>query len=270
MITTKPSHTPFSDSIDHVEPASALRVEWLSFAEEILHEVVQSYARHGALCAPTLRLVLTGSPIPAYNIQKGKIEFHLPDPTTLSGRLCWLYYQNLCGAVDFYDTQATIESYLPLIMAHEVAHHLRFHYNKLADTQWREEEIVQLMALSLIAEHPRFACLLPRLEPLTHRAIQRLAQIVQAQPQYSPKSSHKQAKLSQTTPQNLAKALTAPIPFSDILLKLGWLTPEQLTTPPTNPMNISHYWLAGMIWMLPYLKQRDLPSLSELIGRYLL
>ncbi|MGB0388586.1 MAG: hypothetical protein ACPGWR_27515 [Ardenticatenaceae bacterium] len=248
--------------------------EWLTLAEEILHEVVATYARYGAVCTPTLRIVLEGGPIPSYNIQKGQIEFYLPDPTTGVGRLCWLYYQNLCGAVDLYDTQATIESHLPLIIAHEVAHHLRFRYGVLAESQWREEEIVQLMAISLMAEHPRFAPLLERLEALTRRAAHRLAQIVQKRRQRHSEPVDRQMALSDISPQELVELprLTPHMSFSEVILKAGLLSPEQLTNLTSSPrqMDMTDYGLAGTIWTLPHLERRDWPPLGQLIEEFIL
>lgn len=267
MTTQQTSDFAHSQIKHHIEFAATppLRVEWLAFMEEILREVVATYAHYGAICAPSLRIVLEGGPLPSYNIQKGQIECYLPDPTTGVGQLCWLYYQNLYGGADLYETQAAIECYLPLIIAHEVAHHLRFRYAVLAASQWREEEIVQLMAMSLMAEHPRFAPLLQPIERVTRRAAHRLAQIVQKRRQ-----KNSEQELVDTGPLSPRPSL------SDIILKAGLLNRDALSDKATSSpkrkgqMDMIDYSLAGMIWMLPHLERRDWPPLGELIDEFIL
>lgn len=275
--------------------ASSLRQpdEWVAFAQALLDEVQQSYARYGADCAPTLTLVTEGGPIPCYNIDAGCIEINFPSPSGGLGRLKWLYYQNLFGADDLADVQAVFEANLPMVMAHEVAHHLRFHYEVVAESLWREEQIVQLMAMALVAEHPFFAPTLEQVERYTRRTVRRLAEIAQKRRASTPKTlqagygtlGHRLLVQGWITPEKLAEAeafaaLTNSA-LDEILLDEGLVTAAQLeslseaTTLAEDTFNqnymadITDYWLSGTTWMLPHLERRDWPSLGKLIERFI-
>ncbi len=269
-----------SESNNHLEPVlpPMLRGDWLSFTREILAEVVATYARYGAMCAPTLQVVFEGGLMPCYNIEQGQIECYLPDPTTDIGRLFWLYYQNLCGGADLYDTQAMIECYLPLVIAHEVAHHLRFRYDRLAKDQWREEEIVQMMAMSLIASHPRFASLLPQLKFFTYRMACRLAQIVRTRRQNNTETLETEIILNETRLEELIEIgrFNPDHSLFDIISKADLLNRDKLSGDLTSlstgkdQMDMINYWLAGLIWTLPHLERGNWPPLSELIDKFIL
>lgn len=267
--------------------------EWQSLAQAILTEVIATYARYGVIVAPELRVVPEGGPIPAYHIEQQQIAFHMPDPSTALGRLGWLYYQNLSGAADLYDVQETIEANLPLVMAHEVAHHLRFHYDVAAASLWREEQVAQLMGLSFVAEHPRYAETLPKLQHYTRRSAKRLSEIARKRDSWNAYElragydtlAHRVLAEGLVSPEELAEAeafaMVTGTSLEEVLRTEGLVSERKLELLNASAarveqrfndsymVDVTQYWLAGTTWLLPHLERRDWPPLGRLIENFL-
>jgi hypothetical protein len=256
--------------------------EWLALAAALLAEIVHEYTQHGITCDPSLHIMADGGPIPAYRADTGAIYFFMADPTTNEGRMQWFFYQALSGAADLHDVQLTIETYLPLVMAHEVAHHLRFRYNVPMTHAWQEEQIVQLLALTLVATHPRLSLTLDALETVTRRIMQALARLRFQQIQSNPLCQSLLAANRLTSDELAVMSAVAAVrglSLEALLYQEGWGNAAQLAQGGVNPteepapryqVDVAAYWLFGAAWTLPHLKHRNWPPLPTLIQQLLL
>lgn len=267
--------------------------EWQALAQAILAEIIATYARYGVAVAPDLHVVPEGGPIPAYDIENQRIAFHMPDPSMAVGRLGWLYYQNLSGAADLYDVQETIEANLPLVMAHEVAHHLRFRYEVAASSLWREEQVAQLMGLAFVAEHPRYTDTLPKLQQYTRRSAKRLSEIARKRDSWNAYElragydtlAHRVLAEGLVSPEELAEAeafaMVTGTSLEEVLRAEGLVSERKLALLKASAerveqrfndsymVDVTQYWLAGTTWLLPHLERRDWPPLGRLIQSFL-
>jgi HEAT repeat protein len=157
---------------------------WVATAEEAFDAALDAFARYGVTPHPDLRLVREPSTTPYYEPESMTIGIGMPDPAQISGRLLWIATARVLG-VDGVD--AAIEEcrrQLPLLMAHELAHHLRHHYGAPIENDFLEEQVANTIGVAFVREHPRYRADIPFLRASMARTRDRLRDVTPESVEY--------------------------------------------------------------------------------------
>jgi hypothetical protein len=130
--------------------------EWLAAGEAIYRDIIAALARCGVAPDPALRLVPGELANPYYEPDTCSIGIGMPDPTTIQGRLYWLFAARTWGLSSVDEAIASSYQNLPWVMAHEVAHHLRHFYGIPNQNDFVEEQVCNIIAVAFVAEHPAY------------------------------------------------------------------------------------------------------------------
>jgi HEAT repeat protein len=264
--------------------------EWFALGEGLYRDVVYALARYGVHVHPDLRFIPAGSPTPFYAPAKLTIGFGIPDPATAKGRLYWYFIQHLVGAVDLGEVQTAMEVPLPWSVAHEVIHHLRHYYGAPIENDFLEEQVVNCVALALLAEHPRHREGLPALRQWAERMFTQTRQLSPATVPYLAgfrldigEVLVAQGTISRATltrARQLSEYSGATV--QEVLIRTGRITAARLDNARAEQAkaeayfndrymaSLSEYWLFGTEWLARYLEREDLPSAGDAIELHLL
>jgi HEAT repeat protein len=117
---------------------------------------LETLDRHGVSVDPDLRFVAGSTPEVYYAPDTMTINVGVADLDQPSGRMYWLFVARLLGvrsadaAVDAFAAQ------LPLLVVHEIAHHLRHRYGAPITNDFIEEQVANTLAIAFLAEHPQY------------------------------------------------------------------------------------------------------------------
>ena len=129
---------------------------WLEAGREVFEEFLETLAGDGVTPDPDLRLVSGESANPYYEHESKTVVLGMPDPATARGRMHWIFLARLVGATGVEEAIATVGYQLPLLVAHEVTHHLRHHYGAPTLNNFVEEQVANTVAVAFVREHARF------------------------------------------------------------------------------------------------------------------
>lgn len=129
---------------------------WFKAGHEVFEEFLATLAGDGVTPDPDLRLVAGESANPYYEHESKTVVLGMPDPATARGRMHWIFLARLVGATGVEEAIATVGYQLPLLVAHEVTHHLRHHYGAPTLNNFVEEQVANTVAVAFVREHARF------------------------------------------------------------------------------------------------------------------
>ncbi|MEZ4312509.1 MAG: cyclic nucleotide-binding domain-containing protein [Polyangiaceae bacterium] len=84
-----------------------------------------------------------------YNLEDGHIYLSLPDLTSPLGKLQAMVLSTTLGLSGNEELVALFELFVPHVVAHEIAHHLRHRNGLFSDNKWEEEQIANQLAVAL-------------------------------------------------------------------------------------------------------------------------
>jgi hypothetical protein len=134
---------------------------WVATAEEAFEAALAEFARYGVTPHPDLRLVREPSTTPYYEPESMTIGIGMPDPAQISGRLLWIATARVLGVEGVDAAIEECRRQLPLLMAHELAHHLRHHYGAPIENDFLEEQVANTIGVAFVREHPRYRVDIP-------------------------------------------------------------------------------------------------------------
>ncbi|HEY1015819.1 MAG TPA: hypothetical protein VGE07_24130, partial [Herpetosiphonaceae bacterium] len=264
--------------------------DWLRCAQEIFHEFAAALARHGVAPDPELRFIPGELPNPYYEAASRTIGIGMPDPTKIQGRLYWLFAARILGVEGVDAAIEAMADQLPLLVAHEVTHHLRHHYDAPTDNDFVEEQVANMVALAFVGEHPAYRQALPRLRALTERGRAKLDQLTPETssylPGYRPELSDvlmAQGFFDQERLDNLrGLAEELGVPLDKLLVEAEVVSPADLEEAQRRRQDAelyfnrryagSHFEYAAFFneWLRNYLARAELPGLGESLESYIL
>lgn len=149
--------------------------ERFAAAHAVFNEFLSAVSRFGATPDPALRIELSDAPGAHYEPSTKTIRVGMPDPSTIKGRLHWLFTARLLGLESVEEAVVATAHQLPFLVAHEATHHLRHRYGAPADNDFVEEQVANVVAFAFIRGHPVYRETIPRLLGQAVRAAGRLA-----------------------------------------------------------------------------------------------
>lgn len=263
---------------------------WLAATTLLIARYVERAAAAGYPAAADLRLETVDRPCcPAYEDSRHVILVNLPGVTTVSERLFWCYYASLLGCADISEAQAACAHVLPLLVSHEVNHHLRHLSGRATADHFEEEQVCHLLALAWMREQPDLAESLPRLRTATQRALRRLRRLAPF-PELYEKGEH--LSLAETLAdehliswrslhhaERIARLHAATV--DDVLSEEGLMTPElrkraQADQEATRRafddeymQDLARYWHFGTAFVVHSLVHGPYTPYEELVDSYL-
>jgi len=96
---------------------------WVAAAREVVDRLVPVLARFGVAVDGALTVAADSHPCPGYRHDTRQILFCPPVVASAVDRLRWSWFARIMGAQDVAEAAAFYEVALPLVVAHELAHH---------------------------------------------------------------------------------------------------------------------------------------------------
>ena len=137
--------------------------EWIAEANALLDGHRAMLAPLGVLVDPALAVRADTHPCPGYLHAELSIRFCPPVIDAPRDRLRWAFFAGYMGCASLDEAAAFYEDALPLIVAHELAHHLRTTADRSSPSAFLEEQICDVLAVALIDASPSRGSL-PRLQ----------------------------------------------------------------------------------------------------------
>lgn len=149
---------------------------WQAEARRLFGRIPALLAHHGVARAPDVRLLDDATAMYSYyDLRRRVICASLPDVTTPTGRLFWLFLTGLLGVPSETEALAFGRWLLVYVLGHETGHHLRHHYGAYTADRWLEEHVANELGFGLAVLFPGFRRQLPAMTPLVTGAAERLA-----------------------------------------------------------------------------------------------
>ncbi|GAB4210938.1 MAG: hypothetical protein OHK0013_32150 [Sandaracinaceae bacterium] len=120
-------------------------------------------APYGIAPSAELSIVAEPHPCPGYRDDTLQIAFYPPVADTPVDRLRWSVFSRVMGVVDVHEAAAFYEVALPLVIGHELAHHLRLRARLASASPFVEEQVCDRVAVALLQAHPTYRATLPAL-----------------------------------------------------------------------------------------------------------
>jgi HEAT repeat protein len=149
--------------------------ERFAAAYAVYGEFLSAISRFGVAPDAALRIEPADTPGAHYEPSTKTIRVGMPDPSTIKGRLHWLFTARLLGLESVEEAVAATADHIPFLIAHEVTHHLRHRYGAPADNDFVEEQAANIVAFGFVSGHPVYRETISRLRDQALRAARRLA-----------------------------------------------------------------------------------------------
>lgn len=265
--------------------------DWFEAGRRVFEEFIADLGRHGVTCDPDLRLTRDdASPTPYYEPATKTIGFGMPDPSTISGRMHFVLVARVLG---FDSVDAAIEALaiqIPLLVAHETTHHLRHYYGAPIDNDFVEEEVVNVVALAWLAEHPRHRATIEAVKRQAEDARARLAVLSPDTPRYAAAHSLDLGdvllglgKVDQERAEELRRLATrAGESLATVLVVAGAVSQADVDAAARAQseaetyfndrymQNLVEYGFFATEWLRAYLDRSEFPSFDEALRAHIL
>lgn len=124
-------------------------VDLFAQGKRVFDAFVAELREHGIDAHPALALRRGDGVMSHYSLADTKIYLSVPDPSTPVGKLQAMVLTNVLSCRDEAEMLALFELFIPRLIAHEIAHHLRHHHGRFGDSPWEEEQVANRFATAL-------------------------------------------------------------------------------------------------------------------------
>ena len=264
--------------------------ELFRLAEEVFRDAVKTFAQYGVRAHPDLRFIPGDAATPYYEPSTMTIGMSVPDPESPKGRMFWLVAGRMWGLNSVAEAIDAYRAQLPLVVSHELVHHLRQHYGAPTENDFVEEQVANAVGLAFVAQHERYKTTLPKLRDYSEAAVRKLVQMF---PDAAPNISGFRTGLADML---LARGVISAEEMADValvaqaggvsiddVLRGGRLLDEKSWASAVQDheraasyfndrymQNLFEYVYFHMDWLRAYLAQPQLPRLPDLLEQYLL
>ncbi len=126
------------------------REVWLDRGRRLLDDYRSLLAPFGVSVDPELDLQADTHPCPGYTHEDRRIRFCPPVIEGNADRLRWAFFSGYMGCRSVEEAAAFYDLALPLIVAHELAHHLRLRSDLASPSAFIEEQACDRLAVALV------------------------------------------------------------------------------------------------------------------------
>jgi hypothetical protein len=130
--------------------ASRTRTEWVAEARALLDELRRDLGAFGVHTSPGLVIEADSHPCPGYVHDELAIRFCPPVVEGAVDRLRWTFFLGYMGCASLDEATGFYEVALPLVVAHELAHHVRISQGLSADSAFVEEQVCDRLAVAWV------------------------------------------------------------------------------------------------------------------------
>ncbi len=124
-------------------------VDLFALGKRIFDGFVTDLREHGIEVHPALALRRGDGVMSHYSLPDTKIYLSVPDPSTPVGKLQAMVLTSVLACRDEAEMLALFEIFIPRLIAHEIAHHLRHHHGRFGESPWEEEQVANRFATAL-------------------------------------------------------------------------------------------------------------------------
>jgi hypothetical protein len=125
------------------------RTDLFMLGKRCFEQFTRELARYGIQVDPNMEVRRGKGVFCYYDLEQGHIYLSLPDLTSPLGRLQIMVLASTMSLAGEDELLALFELFIPHLIAHEMAHHLRHRYGLYGENKWEEEQIANQLAVAL-------------------------------------------------------------------------------------------------------------------------
>jgi hypothetical protein len=125
------------------------RTDLFALGKHHFEMFARELSRYGIEIDPKMQVRRGKGVLCYYNLEDGHIYLALPDLTTSIGKLQAMVLASTLSLAGEDELIALFELFIPHLIAHEMAHHLRHRYGLFGENKWEEEQIANQLAVAL-------------------------------------------------------------------------------------------------------------------------
>ena len=124
-------------------------MDLFALGKQVLSAFVAELAEHGISVDPALAVRRGDGVMSHYSLPDRKIYLSVPDPSTPVGKLQSMALTSALCCRDEAELFELFELFVPRLVAHELAHHLRHLHGRFGESPWEEEQVANRFAAAL-------------------------------------------------------------------------------------------------------------------------
>lgn len=132
------------------------RADWVADADAVLARVRSLLAPYGIAPDERLRIVTDSNPMPGYIHEDRTIAFCPPVIERGADMLRWMFFTRCMGAESLAEAEQFFIAALPVIVSHELSHHLRFSRGLATTSNFVEEQVCNRLGTAIADAIPEF------------------------------------------------------------------------------------------------------------------
>ena len=125
------------------------RIDLFALGKRCFEDIVKELARYGVAVDQKMEVRRGTGILCYYNLEDGHIYLSVPNTDSSIGRLQMMVLASLLALSGEEELFRLFELFVPHLVAHEVAHHLRHKYGLFGDNKWEEEQIANQLAVAM-------------------------------------------------------------------------------------------------------------------------
>lgn len=259
-----------------------MSTDWLARARDLVDEARHRLTPFGIVVEPELAVVAEPTPLPGYVHATRTIGFCPPVAETGVERLRWMVYAPTMGAGSFAEAVDFFDRALPLVIFHEVGHHVRMGAGRASDSPFVEEAVCEELAVALHCADAARRDALPALRERVQAMEARLAERLGAHDLHAfvPSAADALARTSTAIDPAALRTLAADAGLDvDALAALS--SPDALRSA-VDARDRAHrhldahytadpaaYWYGSLAWLSAWLAAPERPTLAEVLRDHL-
>jgi hypothetical protein len=124
-------------------------VDLFALGKRVFDAFVAELRQYGVAVDPALGLRRGDGVMSHYSLPDRKIYLSVPDSSTPVGKLQAMVLASVLACDGEAELFRLFELFIPRLIAHEIAHHLRHAYHRYGDSPWEEEQVANRFAAAL-------------------------------------------------------------------------------------------------------------------------
>lgn len=124
-------------------------VDLFALGKRVFEAFVSELAQYGIAVDPGLGLRRGDGVMSHYSLPDRKIYLSVPDPSTPVGKLQTMVLASVLSCQGEAELFRLFEIFIPRLIAHEIAHHLRHLHGRFGESPWEEEQVANRFATAL-------------------------------------------------------------------------------------------------------------------------
>jgi hypothetical protein len=129
--------------------SDAPQTDLFALGKRCFEEFSRELSRYGIIVDPKMEVRRGAGMLCYYSLEDGHIYLSVPDASSPVGRLQVMVLASLLACQNEAELFKLFELFVPHLVAHELAHHLRHKYGLFGENKWEEEQIANQLAVAM-------------------------------------------------------------------------------------------------------------------------